>query len=147
MKIKYHLTKVIDSDPFVAACTDAEATLAQQIAEDTRKYVPALTGTLDRNTRIVRNTITYYGRQLGYLWEGHVMVNAKTGKGPPVVPGVGPRWRRGTKLMPTSRPLNYTKIDMHEKAGDHWMDRSERDNGRKWAQVAERSVKNGYDHY
>lgn len=65
------------------------------------------------------NLATPYAR---YIHEGKVMVNAETGSGPPVIPNVGPRWRRGTKLRATDRPLTYTKTKNPE-AGPHWGER------------------------
>ena len=65
------------------------------------------------------NLATPYAR---YIHEGKVMVNAETGSGPPVIPNVGPRWRRGTKLRATERPLTYTKTKNPE-AGPHWGER------------------------
>lgn len=65
------------------------------------------------------NLSTPYAR---YIHEGKVMVNAETGSGPPVIPNVGPRWRRGTKLKATDRPLTYTKTKNPE-AGPHWGER------------------------
>lgn len=62
------------------------------------------------------NLATPYAR---YLHEGKVMVNAATGNGPPVIPHVGPRWRRGTQLKATDRPLEYTKTK-NPLAGPHW---------------------------
>ena len=65
------------------------------------------------------NLATPYAR---YIHEGKVMVNAETGSGPPVIPNVGPRWRRGTKLRATDRPLTYTKTKNPE-AGPRWGER------------------------
>lgn len=64
------------------------------------------------------NTFTRYAR---YLHEGKVMVNAKTGKGPSVIPGIGLRWRgKGVKLKETERPLKYTKSTSNPEAGPYW---------------------------
>lgn len=65
------------------------------------------------------NTFTPYAR---YLHAGKVMVNAKTGKGPPVIPEVGPRWKRGTKLTAIDRALTYTTTKNPE-AGPYWGER------------------------
>lgn len=62
------------------------------------------------------NTFTRYAR---YLHEGKVMVNAATGKGPGYIPNVGYRYRKGTKLKATDRPLKYT-LTKNEKAGPKW---------------------------
>ncbi len=147
MKTKVKVNRVdVDSGAFCKACTKAERILAQQIHKDTEVYVPMLTGTFSRNSRVLGSIIEYVGDQTGYLWAGVKMVNAKTGKGPRVIPGVGPRWPKHAVLAPTSEPLNYTK-DFHPKAGPAWMDRSEADNHRRWKTVAEEAVANGYNDY
>ena len=42
-----------------------------------------------------------------YLYFGKKMVNAKTGKGPMLIPGVGPRYRKGTILKATEENLVF----------------------------------------
>ena len=71
------------------------------------------------------NTFVPYARN---LHEGKVMVNAATGKGPGVIPGVGPRWRRGTQLKATGRPLTYT-LTKNPEAGPHWGQRLQEKEG------------------
>lgn len=90
------------------------------------KYMPYRTGAtikiMEAQSPVSRpyiNLATPYAR---YIHEGKVMVNAETGSGPPVIPNVGPRWRRGTKLRATERPLTYTKTKNPE-AGPHWGER------------------------
>lgn len=90
------------------------------------KYMPYRTGATIKimqaqspADRPYINLATPYAR---YIHEGKVMVNAETGSGPPVIPNVGPRWRRGTKLKATDRPLTYTKTKNPE-AGPHWGER------------------------
>lgn len=87
------------------------------------KYMPYRTGATIKLTQVQSptskpaiNTFAPYAR---YLHEGKAMVNAVTGKGPPVIPGVGPRWPRGTKLKPTERPLTYT-TSKNPEAGPYW---------------------------
>lgn len=90
------------------------------------RYVPYRTGATIKLTQAQSpvsqpeiNTFVPYAR---YLHEGKVMVNAATGKGPGVIPGVGPRWRRGTQLKATDRPLKYTTTKNPE-AGPRWGER------------------------
>lgn len=141
MRKRYKLTRFDDIEPadFGVAATAAEKRLAQQMASDTEPYVPALTGVFARNTRVINNMIIYQGDQVFYLWKGHKMVNAKTGKGPRLIPDVGYRWPLHAKLRETSQPLTYTK-SMHPKAQDHWMEASEKKNGNAWAQLAEEAI-------
>lgn len=90
------------------------------------RYMPYRTGATIKLTQAQSpvsqpeiNTFVPYAR---YLHEGKVMVNAATGKGPGVIPGVGPRWRRGTQLKATDRPLKYTTTKNPE-AGPRWGER------------------------
>ena len=136
----------IRTSDFVRACTHAERILAQQMHKDTRTFVPMLTGVFDRNSRVIGNIIEYRGDQANYLWHGVKMINKATGAGPMIIPGVGPRWPKGAQLVPTRAPINYTK-DFHPLAGDHWMDRSERANGKRWTKTAEEAVAHGFDKY
>ena len=47
------------------------------------------------------------------------MVNAATGKGPAYIPNVGYRYRKGTILKATDRPLTYT-TSKNPNAGPYW---------------------------
>lgn len=53
-----------------------------------------------------------------YLFYGKKMVNAKTGKGPRMIPGIGPRYKKGTVLKATSEDLEYSK--KNPAAGPRW---------------------------
>ena len=96
------------------------------------RYMPYHTGATIKLTQAQSpvsqpeiNTFVPYAR---YLHEGKVMVNAATGKGPGVIPGVGPRWRRGTQLKATGRPLTYT-LTKNPEAGPHWGQRLQEKEG------------------
>ena len=84
------------------------------------KYMPMETGMLTKATVIQSDTMivtdTPYAQ---YVYYGNRMVNAATGKGPRWIPGVGWRWPRGAKLVPTSDPLHYTTT-FHPLAGPFW---------------------------
>ena len=96
------------------------------------RYMPYRTGVTIKLTQAQSpisqpeiNTFVPYAR---YLHEGKVMVNAATGKGPGVIPGIGPRWRRGTHLKATGRPLTYT-LTKNPEAGPHWGQRLQEKEG------------------
>lgn len=96
------------------------------------RYMPYRTGATIKLTQAQSpvsqpeiNTFVPYAR---YLHEGKVMVNAATGKGPGVIPGVGPRWRRGTQLKATGRPLTYT-LTKNPEAGPRWGQRLQEKEG------------------
>ena len=87
------------------------------------RYMPYRTGATIKLTQAQSpvsrpeiNTFVPYAR---YLHEGKVMVNAETGQGPGVVPGVGPRWRRGDQLKATEQDLTYT-VTENPEAGPFW---------------------------
>lgn len=121
---------------------EAEHIVALQIEQDTQQYVPMVTGSLINRTRVLGNSIIYPPPYSRYLYYGKVMVNAATGKGPMrIVDELGNeyvRFPKGAKLVPTSRPLQYTK-DFHPKAGPFWFERSKADNLDRWIEVARRA--------
>lgn len=84
-------------------------------------YMPMETGMFSTKLTAVTSTttITSHGPYAQFLYYGNRMVNAKTGKGPRYIPGVGYRWPRGATLVPTSDPLNYTTT-FHPLAGPFW---------------------------
>ncbi|MBQ0165385.1 MAG: hypothetical protein KBS75_09355 [Bacteroidales bacterium] len=95
----------------------------QNVLRRMLKYIPMETGAFTKNTVISSvTTITSTADQANYLYYGKRMVNAKTGKGPRYIPGVGYRWPRGATLIPTTQDLNYTKT-FHPLAGPYWDER------------------------
>lgn len=63
--VKYRLEK---------GCTKAEHIVALQIRKDTSPYVPALTGDLDRRTRVDSSRVIYPGPQSRYLYHGKITI-------------------------------------------------------------------------
>lgn len=87
-----------------------------------------------------------FGPQGRYLYEGKVMVDSETGKGPRKIP-TGPgeyvlRFRKGAILKETNRPLQYTKAHNH-KATDHWFDAAKEKDGKKWIKKAKETAGGG----
>lgn len=122
--------------------SNAEKILAVQVMKDTRRFVPALTMSLNNRTRVIGNAIVYPGPYARYLYHGKVMVDSVTGKGPAKIPEVGYRFRKGATLVPTNRPLKYTKT-VHPDAQAEWMEASKAANMAKWKRVAAAAVQNG----
>lgn len=122
------------------ACSAAEKILAVQMMKDTAPFVPAKTKAFSNATRVVGKSIIYSGVQANYLYRGFVRVNAKTGKGPAYIPGVGYRYRKGTITKETDRKLNYTK-SVNPKATDHWPEKSFEANKEKWERVIRKAVR------
>ncbi len=85
------------------------------------KYMPHLTGVMETKLKYISSDteITVSAPYARYQYYGKVMVDAKTGKGPANIPGVGLRYKKGTILKATDRPLNYTKTH-NPQAGPYW---------------------------
>lgn len=130
--------------------TRVEHAVALQVAKDTSPYVPMKTGVLDNTTRVDGNKVIYSTPYARYLYEGKVMVDAKTGKGPMrIVDENGNeyiRFRKGATLKPTSRDLDISTA-VHPKATSHWLEASKAQNLEKWEEFAAkeqlRELKNG----
>lgn len=80
LKFSVH-TEGLDAikDKLAEGCTKAEHTVALQVRKDTSPYVPALTGDLDRRTRVDGSKVIYPGPQSRYLYYGKLMVDPETG--------------------------------------------------------------------
>lgn len=117
----------------------AEHAVAIQAAKDTETYVPAMTKSLANRTQVKQNLIIYPGPYARYLYNGKVMVNAATGKGPANIPDVGYRFPKGAKLKPTNRDLDIKK-SVHKNAQSHWFEASKGENLEKWKGIAKRAV-------
>ena len=57
----------------------AEHITAIQVQKDTSPFVPALTGDLDRRTRVEGNLVIYPGPQSRSLYNGKLMIDPDTG--------------------------------------------------------------------
>ena len=102
---------------------DVQAFHTQNVLRRIKKYMPFVSGATYKLTVIQTDihkpeivTDVPYGK---YLFYGKVMVNAMTGKGPANIPGVGPRYKKGTILKVTERPLEYSKTK-NPQAGPRW---------------------------
>lgn len=113
------------------ACGRAENVVAQQVMKDTAPFVPALTGTLTRMTRVMGNEVIYHGPYARFLYYGKVMVDPTTGS------TYAPKG--GTKVV-TDRNLVFNTT-MHPQAQAHWFDASKAQNMEKWVRVADKAVK------
>ena len=78
-------------------------------------YMPGRTGGFRQRTRAANEAMIGSGQLFAgvgpmgaYLYRGTVMVDAATGRGPSVIPGVGPRFPKGAALVPGARPLHYS---------------------------------------
>lgn len=117
-------------------------------------FMPHLNGTFIQATRSASAAVqgtgqvyAAYGVQGRYLYEGRVMVDSETGKGPMKIP-MGPggdyilRFRRGAVLAATDRPLRYTKTHNPAATG-HWFDAAKQKDGKEWVEDAKRTAGGG----
>lgn len=98
-----------------ARATRAYIRLHEMAAEDMLPYMPARTGAFRERTLAANRTMAGSGHiyagvgPMGrYLYRNRAMVDAATGRGPQVIPGVGPRFEKGARLAVTDRPLRYS---------------------------------------
>ncbi len=124
------------------ACSRAEHVLAAQVKKDTQPFVPALTGSLTDNTRVIGNIVVYPGPYARYLYYGKVMVD-ENGNGPKHFVGKGGneqiKFPKGAKLHATDRDLVFTRT-VHPQAQAHWFEASKAQNLQKWMRVAKKAV-------
>lgn len=113
------------------ASNKAQHAVAIQAQKDTSPYVPALTRSLDRRTRVDENQIIYPGPYARYLYYGKLMVDPATGS------SYAPKG--ATKVL-TDKNLVFNKA-MHSQAQDHWFEASKAENMGKWLRVAGKAVK------
>lgn len=102
---------------------DVQIFHTQNVLRRIIKYMPTVSGMTIKATIAKTNvrkpvilTDTPYAK---YLFIGKVMVNEKTGKGPAVIPGIGPRFPVGSTLVATERDLTYDR-SKNAKAGPRW---------------------------
>lgn len=102
---------------------DVQKFLTSTVNDRIGRYMPASSATAVLATKkkfIASPTqIVIQGPYAQYQYYGKVMVNAKTGKGPMNIPGVGLRYKKGTILKETERPLDYDTT-FHKDAGPFW---------------------------
>lgn len=126
-------TSGIDSlpDKIRKSSDKAEHIVAIQVKKDTSPYVPALTGDLDRRTRVDGPNVIYPGPQSRYLYHGKLMVDPETGSG---------YAKKGATKVLTDKDLVFNKA-MHAQAQSHWFEASKAENLEKWIRIADKEVK------
>jgi hypothetical protein len=128
-EVKNNISEVLAS-AIANKCDKAAHAVAIQVRKDTSPYVPFLNGVLDRETKVVGNTVIYPGPYARFLYYGKVMVDPNTGStwAPP----------GGTKVV-TDRDLAFT-TDFHPQAQAFWFEASKAHNKEKWERVAQKAV-------
>ena len=118
-------------DKLTEGCTKAEHTVALQVRKDTAPYVPMLTGSLDKRTRVEGAEVIYPGPYARYLYFGKLMVDPATGS------SYAPK---GTTKVLTDKNLVFNTAS-HAQAQAHWFEASKAENLEKWVRVADKAVK------
>lgn len=132
LKFSVH-TEGLDAikDKLTDGCTKAEHTVALQVRKDTSPYVPMLTGSLDKRTRVEGAEVIYPGPYARYLYFGKLMVDPATGS------SYAPK---GTTKVLTDKNLVFNTAS-HAQAQAHWFEASKAENLEKWVRVADKAVK------
>lgn len=127
-----HVT--LDLRGFAERHKKAQQWLGNRVLEDCRACMPHLTGNLQQRSRTEDDgkKVIFPGPTAGYLYRGKVMVDSVTGKGPRKIP-TGPgeyilRFRKGAKLVPTTRNLNYSS----PQAVPEWFEHAKKQNKQFW---------------
>jgi hypothetical protein len=114
-----------------AASTRGEHAVAVRVAKDTSPFVPFLTESLDKRTRVDGNFIIYPGPSARMLYHGKLMVDPNTGS------SYAPEG--GTKVV-TDKDLVFNKSG-HAQAQAYWFEASKAQNLDAWLRVAQKAVK------
>lgn len=132
LKFNVHTSGLDSLREKVSSASDKAAHIvAMQVRKDTSPYVPALTGSLDKRTRVDGGEIIYPGLYARYLYFGKLMVDPATGSS---------YAQKGSTKVLTDKNLVFNKA-MHGQAQSHWFEASKAENLEKWVRVADKAVK------
>lgn len=102
---------------------DVQMQVTRIVNQRITRYMPYRTGALSTDLKYIKSSteIEVAARYATYQYFGKVMVNAATGKGPMNIPGVGLRYKEGTILKATDRPLDQKpRSPGNDRAGPFW---------------------------
>ena len=127
------VTVRIDLDKYKKNAKKAQFIFINQVFSDCKLYMPLDTGILQQRSYISSDnrSITFPGPSSRYLYGGKKMVNSVTGKGPMLIPGVGFRYKKGTKLKVTDENLKFKRPE----ATAAWFETAKRNHIRQWRKV------------
>ena len=132
LKFNVHTSGLDSLREKVSSASDKAAHIvAMQVRKDTSPYVPALTGSLDKRTRVDGGEIIYPGPYARYLYFGKLMVDPATGSS---------YAQKGSTKVLTAKNLVFNTA-MHGQAHSHWFEASKAENLEKWVRVADKAVK------
>lgn len=133
---------VLDLSRFGKQISKAQYDLDSMVMTGMLPYMPKDTGTFTDVTRAMSAAYAGTGKVVAaappfgrYLYEGYVMVDSVTGKGPMKIPN-GPgesilRFRKGAKLKPSTRKISYYR-GRNPQAQDHWFEKAKEVHGKEW---------------
>ena len=135
----------VNLDRFSAQFRRAQTELDIMVMNSMLPFIAFLTGDFARETRAESTVLAGSGRVIAgvpprgrMLYEGKVMVDAATGKGPANIPGVGPRFHKGAKLKVTSRDLTYSNGRQ-----SHWFEPAKAADGKVWVKKVKKIAGGG----
>ena len=144
--INHNIKIKVKMDRFSEQFNEAQFWVDGQIMRDMEPYMPHNTSAFINVTTGQSAALQGTGKVIAaagpfgrYLYMGKVMVDSQTGKGPFNIPDVGPRFRKGAKLIATDRPLNYS----NPKAEPHWFDVAEKKEGKEWVKEVKKIAGGG----
>lgn len=123
---------------------DAQKWLDEQVMNDMLPFMPMQTGMFIDITRGMSAALAGTGTVIAaappigrYLYEGKVMVDSKTGRGPAKIP-TGPnayilRFQKGARLVAIDKPLKYS-THAHPDVTDHWFDKAKQLHIKEWVE-------------
>lgn len=120
--------------------------LHQMAAEDMLPYMPAQTGGFRAQTQAANEAMAGSGHILAgvgpmgqYLYRGRAMADAATGRGPALIPGVGPRFEKGARLAVTGKALRYSAAG----TGPAWFEAAKAQHLKEWTREVQRIIDGG----
>jgi len=131
----------IDLTRFGPSFLEAQRWLGYQVLKDCKPYMPLLTGSLQQRSYVNEDgtRVVFPGPYGRYQYMGKVMVDSQTGKGPMLIPNVGYRYKKGSTLVATERPLSYS----NPSATPMWFETAKQNHLGEWIEGAEKIAKGG----
>ena len=126
-----NVTVNIDPMLMVKRAKRADHILAQQVAKDTERFVPALTGSISNRTEVRNDKIIYPGPYARYLYGGKLMVDPETGSS---------YAKKGNVKVLTSKSLVFNRA-MHADAQAEWLEASKTVNLDSWLRAYGKALK------
>lgn len=115
---------------------EAQAWLGEQVLQSSRAFMPLLTGSMSQRSHTADGgkKVIFPGPYSRFQYMGVAMVDSVTGRGPARIE-VSPggyifRFRKGAKLRPTTKKLNYTRTE----ARAHWFEEAKTRDKDAWVQ-------------